>query len=241
MEPNRIAARIRERRRALGLRQEDVAAQLHVTRQAVSLWEQGRTEPDLATLAKLAQVLQCAPAELLGEAPLPRPEDGPQTRRLRLAAVVLAGCAAVVFAIHGVLSLFFSAAELSALPLWSMVYRCALTAAGGAVGIGVSLLARRDARLWFLFPLVFVLWAGSFLPRFLSVHLFFAQRGLNAEALIWPVRDLAFGMMIGSTCVYQNRRRAGRGAQTAGKAPAAPESPETAENPKPPAPDGAKR
>ena len=110
MEPNRIAARIRERRRALGLRQEDVAAQLHVTRQAVSLWEQGRTEPDLATLAKLAQVLQCAPAELLGEAPLPRPEDGPQTRRLRLAAVVLAGCAAVVFAIHGVLSLFFSAA-----------------------------------------------------------------------------------------------------------------------------------
>lgn len=54
--------RLRQREK---LTQEQVAERLHVTRQAVSSWETGKTQPDIETLAALAAVLGTDANELI--------------------------------------------------------------------------------------------------------------------------------------------------------------------------------
>lgn len=52
-----------------GLSQQDLAEKLHVTRQAVSCWELGKSEPDLTMISLLAETLGVEPASFLpGEA-----------------------------------------------------------------------------------------------------------------------------------------------------------------------------
>ena len=58
-----VGQNIKKFREEKGLRQEDLAEQLHVTRQAVSNWENGKTQPDLETLQKIAQVLEVSVEE----------------------------------------------------------------------------------------------------------------------------------------------------------------------------------
>ncbi|MDE5601251.1 MAG: helix-turn-helix domain-containing protein [Clostridia bacterium] len=48
--------RLRELRIEHGLSQEDVAAKIYVTKQAVSKWENGLSMPDVATLGSLAEL-----------------------------------------------------------------------------------------------------------------------------------------------------------------------------------------
>ena len=45
-----IAKHIRSLRKRAGLTQEELAQRLYVTRQTVSLWELGKTRPDVETL-----------------------------------------------------------------------------------------------------------------------------------------------------------------------------------------------
>ncbi len=52
-------------RRAAGLKQEDLAEKLNVTRQTVSGWETGRRQPDLDTLKLLAEALDADVHELI--------------------------------------------------------------------------------------------------------------------------------------------------------------------------------
>lgn len=47
--------------------QDDLARQLNVTRQTVSSWERGRSEPDIQMLMQLAQVLQTSVNSLVSE------------------------------------------------------------------------------------------------------------------------------------------------------------------------------
>ena len=54
---SRFAENLRARRAALGLTQEELAEKLHVTRQAVSNWENGKHQPDLEMLALLSWAL----------------------------------------------------------------------------------------------------------------------------------------------------------------------------------------
>ena len=54
-----FGGRLAALRRAAGLSQQ-LADQLFVTRQAVSRWEQNRTQPDLATLQQLTAALGCS-------------------------------------------------------------------------------------------------------------------------------------------------------------------------------------
>ena len=60
-----VGENIRKKREEKGLSQETLAQVLNVTRQTVSSWETGRTEPDLDTLHRIAQVLEVTVEELI--------------------------------------------------------------------------------------------------------------------------------------------------------------------------------
>lgn len=62
---NSIGSRIAQKRKALGLTQEDLANQLDVSSQAVSKWENDISCPDIALLPELAHVLGCTTDALL--------------------------------------------------------------------------------------------------------------------------------------------------------------------------------
>ena len=67
MDKDKAAAFIEEKRKEKGLTQQQVAEALHVTRQAVSKWEQGKSLPDVDTLLHLAELFQVPVEALLGE------------------------------------------------------------------------------------------------------------------------------------------------------------------------------
>ena len=56
-------------RKKAGLSQEELAGKLNLTRQTVSKWETGQSEPDLASLNRLCQLLDAGSEELLGQRP----------------------------------------------------------------------------------------------------------------------------------------------------------------------------
>ena len=62
-----IANRLVELRQSLGLSQEALASSLGVSRQAVSKWEQGVSEPSTSNLLALAKLFGISAAELLRE------------------------------------------------------------------------------------------------------------------------------------------------------------------------------
>ena len=72
-DPETVAARrtlgevLRSRREGCHMTQEFVAQQIGVSRQAVSKWEQGASEPSTTNLIKLARVFNVDPADLLRE------------------------------------------------------------------------------------------------------------------------------------------------------------------------------
>ena len=83
-----LGERIRARRIELGLKQEDLAERLAVTRQTISNYERGTSEPDLDTLQKLAEALQIDLNQLLkGEK---APEQNRKKARLPFVLGILA-------------------------------------------------------------------------------------------------------------------------------------------------------
>ena len=55
IQMNIIHSTIKRIRLEKGINQEQLAEQLHVTRQAVSNWETGKTQPDIDTLTQIAE------------------------------------------------------------------------------------------------------------------------------------------------------------------------------------------
>ena len=94
-------------RKAAGMTQEQLAAQINVTRQALSHWENGRSQPDEETVQRLSEVLKVslpqpvieAPAEAdISEAaaeavPQAQEAEKPYKKWIRLGAAFLAGVA----------------------------------------------------------------------------------------------------------------------------------------------------
>lgn len=60
-----IGKNIKEQRNRVGMTQEQLATQLHVTRQAVSSWENGKTRPDLETVKAIADIFAISVEELI--------------------------------------------------------------------------------------------------------------------------------------------------------------------------------
>lgn len=89
------AQQITQARKALGMTQEELAKQLHVSRQTVSHWENGRVVPNEETWAELCQVLNIAEEPAEG----PAPQAQKQTSLWLIAVATLA--AVVVIAVLG--------------------------------------------------------------------------------------------------------------------------------------------
>ena len=66
MQEKLIGEKIREYRLKKGMTQDALAAELHVSSQAVSKWETGQTMPDISLLLPLSRVLKIGVNELLG-------------------------------------------------------------------------------------------------------------------------------------------------------------------------------
>lgn len=62
-----IGQKLKDKRTALGLSQEQLAIQLGVTRQTVANWEKGKTYPDIASIMKLSDLYDVSLDELLKE------------------------------------------------------------------------------------------------------------------------------------------------------------------------------
>ena len=60
-----VGKNIKNFRAEKGLTQEELAEKLAVTRQAVSNWETEKTQPDIDTLQKIAQVLEVSVEEII--------------------------------------------------------------------------------------------------------------------------------------------------------------------------------
>ena len=84
-----LGQRISDRRKALGISQEELGTRLGVSRQAVTKWESGRTLPTAENLAALAQLYQ-VPLEVLGEDRSAQVRDGEDNPMLRENRTVIA-------------------------------------------------------------------------------------------------------------------------------------------------------
>ena len=102
-----LGEKIRQARREKGMTQEQLAQALFVSRQTVSNWENGRTEPDYQTLTRLSELvgLEFLPQEETQTEPEAEEEDraqkpdGKKKFRLRPWLMILAAAALFVLGI----------------------------------------------------------------------------------------------------------------------------------------------
>ena len=79
MDKTKMGTFIKEQRMALGLTQQQLAEQLHVTNKAISRWETGNAYPDIALLDDLAAALSVSVEELCRVEKLVRPSSDTNT------------------------------------------------------------------------------------------------------------------------------------------------------------------
>jgi transcriptional regulator with XRE-family HTH domain len=60
----RMGEKIRILREQIGITQKQLAQAIGVDASAVSLWESGKTQPTVANLVRIAEVLNCRPGDL---------------------------------------------------------------------------------------------------------------------------------------------------------------------------------
>lgn len=93
---NRFSQNLRRVRCQAGLTQQQLADRLHVTRQSISSWELGRTEPDFETAGRLAEIFGTSVSSLLGE------DEKPAYARFQKQYVLGFGiCAGLLLAVFG--------------------------------------------------------------------------------------------------------------------------------------------
>jgi len=62
---NVVSDSIKKLRKEKGMTQDELAEKLNVTRQAVSNWEQGKAQPDIETLTKLAEIFDVSVEQII--------------------------------------------------------------------------------------------------------------------------------------------------------------------------------
>ena len=89
-----VAKHIRRLRTGRHMTQEELAEKLFVTRQAVSAWETGKSQPDLETLERIAAALGVEVTELIYGAP-----QSPNLRKLKQRWAVIGGTCVMILAV----------------------------------------------------------------------------------------------------------------------------------------------
>ena len=64
---DKLHVNLQEQRKKKGLSKADVAEHLHISRQAISQWETGKTQPDIGSLQALCNLYGIPVSEMLGE------------------------------------------------------------------------------------------------------------------------------------------------------------------------------
>ena len=97
---NALGSYIKKHRKRVGMTQQALAEKLNVTRQAVSQWETGNTQPDLDMLGAIAGVFGVDIMEVIyGEKKKNVFEIDPQRRKRYLMGLIVFGAIALVFGV----------------------------------------------------------------------------------------------------------------------------------------------
>ena len=86
-----ISKNIKRLRQQAGLTQEQMAEKLFVTRQTVSLWENGKTQPDIQTLERIAECFRVELMTVLYGANVSKSEEEQRKEALIRTGVVTIG------------------------------------------------------------------------------------------------------------------------------------------------------
>lgn len=141
-----VGRNLKRLRQRAGLTQDALAERLHVTRQAVSSWETGKTAPDVETLTALAAALEVDVRALIYG---PEAVEGGYARFQRRYVV----CAAVL----GALVLLWLAVD-TPLKLYLLQMRAQTFAMGPSLLYGLLVVPLGYAAVGVLLPLLLSLW-----------------------------------------------------------------------------------
>ncbi len=131
-----LGDKIKSRRHAKGLSQQEFADSLSVVRQTVSKWEKGLSVPDSDMLVKIAEILEVSVTELLGEQAAPSlPEVSAQKKKGRALPLTLIILGSPIWLALGI-SAFAVLISLYA-ALWSLIVS-AWAVFGSLVGGGAG-------------------------------------------------------------------------------------------------------
>ena len=148
-----IAKRLKKLRLEKKMTQDDLAQQLHVTRQAVSNWETGKTVVGIEYLMQLSEIYGVSADEILHGERAAEPEVYPQTQRKYKAILVICAGSILLFSLlNAVLKPALLTRYRVYFEVWPyMTYvHLAPAVTGAALGVAIPAIASlyRDIRLW---------------------------------------------------------------------------------------------
>ena len=183
---------IKEERLRKGYTQDQLADELHVTRQAVSSWETGRSEPDIKTLKLLSDMLELDAAVLLGEL------NADSCRQMREKYKKIALISGMIFAVGFIANIWIEPSlktlmqhEYKAVPYWLYSFGAVtlyLISLGICIGSIISIykdLSVKGSRRW-LFVLAGI---ALVIPVFVTAFQFFFHGvvlGSSVIPLVFP-------------------------------------------------------
>ena len=183
-----IAKNIRLLRTAQNITQDQLAENLHVTRQTVSNYETGKSQPDIETIVRLAEALQADPNTLIYGIPTP-PERKREYVKTAVAVVVAIIAVAVLWQEPKLREL--SSARFNPYPLFAhaVFFKCfAYLVLGIAVMQVLSLCFGLQPRVQKKVKIVLLAVIGIWMILALSAAIYFLWMN-HMHTLSWKTTD----------------------------------------------------
>ena len=177
-----VSKNIKRQRVSRGLTQEQLAERLHVTRQTVSSWETGRTQPDLDMLVSLSAALDAEIEALIYGKRRDHSLETEAAARRRTLGVALSALGAL-FAAAGVIMIFvYFWRDLG--ELFKTVLAFLPLAVGGGVGMWAVFSKKENP---FLREAAAVLWVAGVLATNALANSVFALHAGFGRLLAWDI------------------------------------------------------